>query len=256
MTARAVGSPEEAFGLIAGGETFDMLVIDYKMPDMNGLELARRIREQRGDAAPPMVLFTSVAPAERDFWVLVRETGFASLLTKPAKSAQLLNALSAAAGLGPQLLAEEGESASEPTLPDRLSILLVDDNAINLKVGRKVLKKIGYDADLASSGQEAIDRCGTADYDVVLMDIDMPGMDGVEASASIRRNAEGRRRPFIVALTANAMVPDRESYLAAGMDDYLSKPINEHSLVDSLRAAAQFRSGDAGQSLWRKGSAE
>ena len=137
-------------------------------------------------------------------------------------------------------------------LPKDLSILLVDDNKINLKVGGKILKKIGFSADTASSGQEAIDLCAKADYDIVLMDIEMPGMDGLAASASIRDAAFGGRRPFIVALTANAMVSDRESYLAAGMDDYLSKPVSEAALVDSLRAAVRFRRGEPDDAALRE----
>jgi signal transduction histidine kinase/DNA-binding response OmpR family regulator/HAMP domain-containing protein len=246
LNVRAVGSPRDALEQISAGEHFDLLVIDDKMPGMSGLELASRIRDPRDGTAPPIVLFSSVAPAERDFWTRAREAGVFSVLTKPAKSGQLLNALGRATGLDPGTLPEEGPAAPQPAPLDDLSILLVDDNKINLKVGQKVLKKIGYDADTASSGQEAIDRCAGAHYDVVLMDIEMPDMDGVEASASIRENAAAGPRPYIIALTANAMVSDRDSYLESGMDDYLSKPINVDSLVDSLRAAARFRRGEVG----------
>ncbi len=245
LVIEAVASPEEALDLIANGGAFDVLVLDYKMPGMNGLELGRRIRELLGQTSPPMVMFTSVTPAEKDFWSRVREAGFTSVLIKPARSAQLLNVLAKAVGT------EAGEPGSvipampDEAPPDQLSILLVDDNRLNLKVGSKLLKKLGYDIDTAANGQEAIDRCANSEYDVVLMDIEMPDMDGLAASAAIREAATGGHRPFIVALTANAMVSDRESYLAAGMDDYLSKPIDDAALVDSLRAAARFRRGAA-----------
>jgi signal transduction histidine kinase/DNA-binding response OmpR family regulator/HAMP domain-containing protein len=244
VTAEAVASPGEALDLISAGRDFDVVVIDCEMPEMNGLALGRRIVEFRGEASPPMIMLTSVGPAATDLWTQVREAGFASALTKPPRTAQLLNALATAVGAEVRTVGPRGEAAPERALPDELSILLVDDNRINLKVGSKILKKIGFAADTAGNGQEAIDRCAAADYDVVLMDIEMPGMDGLAASASIRDAAAGGRRPFIVALTANAMVSDRESYLAAGMDDYLSKPINEAALIDSLRAAERFRRGE------------
>jgi CheY-like chemotaxis protein len=211
------------------------------MPEMNGLALARRIRELRGKETPPMVMFTSVAPAEKDFWKLVRDAGFTSVLTKPARSVQLLNALGVAFGPAEPSSGEQALAPAEAVVPEQLSILLVDDNKINLKVAQKILKKIGYDAEIAESGQEAIDRCADTEYDVVLMDIEMPDMDGVAAATAIRERAIGDEGPFIVALTANAMSSDRESYLRAGMDDYLSKPIREDALVESLRAAGRFR---------------
>lgn len=241
MTIEAVATPEDALGLISAGKAFDVLVIDYKMPNMNGMELARRIRENLGEATPPMVMFTSVDPSDRDFWTRVREAGFASVLTKPARTAQLLNALAQAAGVPARQMGDEEPGIAVIGPPEMLSILLVDDNKINLKVGSKILKKLGYHAETATSGQEAVDRCAGSDFDIVLMDIEMPDMDGVTAAATIRDAAAGKPRPFIVALTANAMVSDRESYLAAGMDDYLSKPIDEGVLLDRLQAAALFR---------------
>ena len=240
LVAKAAASPQEALDLIAAGETFDTLVIDYKMPGMNGLDLARRIRAGQGDATPPMVMFTSVTPAEPDFWDRVHEAGFRSVLTKPARSQQLINALAAAFELETAVHADE-PLAPQTLAPPALSILLVDDNKINLKVGRKILKRLGYDADLAESGREAIDRCAVKRYDLVLMDIEMPEMDGVAAAAAIRESAAAGDRPFIVALTANAMASDRESYLRAGMDDYLSKPVREEGLSEILAAAARFR---------------
>lgn len=243
MTVEAVETPEAALDRVCEAHVFDILAIDYSMPGMNGLELARRIRERLGSQAPPMVMFTSVTPADKHLWNRMREAGFAAVLTKPVRSAQLLNALGMAAGMNaPQPAVAETVPVSD--LPPRgLSILLVDDNRINLKVGSKILKKLGYEADTAGGGQEAIGRCAGKAYDVVLMDIEMPEMDGVTAASAIRDAAAGGPRPFIVALTANAMVSDRESYLAAGMDDYMSKPINEAALIGRLQAAAQFRRG-------------
>ena len=249
MNARATASPAEALDWLSAGEQFHALVIDYKMPSMNGVELARRVRDIRGANAPPMVLFTSVTPADPDFWQDVRQARFATVLTKPAKSAQLLKALATA--LGPKSAAAPSWDDTTPShdpVPADLSILVVDDNRINLKVASKLLMKLGFASETAQSGQDAIDQCVSWAFDVVLMDIEMPEMDGLTAAAAIRDGADADRRPYIVALTANALVSAREKYLQAGMDDYISKPISEEALVASLRSAARFRE-QSGQDL-------
>jgi CheY-like chemotaxis protein len=119
-----------------------------------------------------------------------------------------------------------------------LRILLVDDNSTNRKIGSKVLERLGYKADLAAGGEAAISSFAEGRHDVILMDIEMPDMDGLEAARRIRSSGSSdSRQPFIVALTANAMAGDRERYLEAGMDDYLSKPLRVEELVASLRRA-------------------
>ena len=117
----------------------------------------------------------------------------------------------------------------------------MDDNAINRQVAKKILKRLGYVPEVVSSGAQAIEACSKTSFDAVLMDIEMPEMDGITAAARIREQAGDRPRPFIVALTANAMASERENYLRSGMDDYLSKPIDVDALSRSLRAAAEFR---------------
>jgi len=121
-----------------------------------------------------------------------------------------------------------------------LRILLVDDNITNRKIGSKVLERLGYKVDLAVDGETAISSFAEGQHDVILMDIEMPDMDGLEATRLIRASgARNSLQPFIVALTANAMAGDRERYLAAGMDDYLSKPLRVEELVASLKRAHQ-----------------
>jgi len=120
-----------------------------------------------------------------------------------------------------------------------LAILLVDDNAINRKVGTKILQSLGYEPDIANSGAEAIERCANKRYDVVLMDIEMPEMDGVTATARLRETMPENEMPRVVALTANAMSGERTRYIEAGMDDYLSKPIDVGALAGSLRRAGE-----------------
>jgi CheY-like chemotaxis protein len=189
-----------------------------------------------------MILFTSLTPAEPGFWVEIREAGFASVMAKPAKSPQLLQALASALGGEEQNTARVAVPPDGPEAPtEALSILLVDDNRINRKVGQKMLAKNGYGSDLASGGAEAVGLATGGSFDVILMDIEMPEMDGVEAASQIRRAFEGRPRPYIVALTANAQSSARDTYLEAGMDDYLSKPVDEGALIATLMRGAAFR---------------
>lgn len=247
MVPQITGSPSEAAAWIEQGRGFDVVIIDYKMPEMNGLELARRIHDARGEAAPPVILFTSLTPAEPGFWAEIREAGFASVIAKPAKSTQLLNALASAVGLE-DAPPPEADAQARPEAPgEALSVLLVDDNRINRKVGQKMLAKNGYDPDIAAGGAEAVSMASKDAYDVILMDIEMPEMDGVSAASEIRKSFQGRPRPFIVALTANAQVSARESYLKAGMDDYLSKPVDEAGLIACLKRGAAFRRAQRGQ---------
>jgi CheY-like chemotaxis protein len=242
MMAQLTGSPSEAAEWIEEGRTFDVVIIDYRMPQMNGLELAQRIRRTGNEAAvPPMILFTSLTPTEASAWTEIRATGFAGVVAKPGRSAQLLNALYAAVTSEEAGHAEQTTDHLRDAVDSELSILLVDDNRINRKVGQKMLAKHGYEPDIASGGAEAISMVSCGAYDVILMDIEMPEIDGVTAARKIRRTFEGRPRPFIVALTANAQVSAREGYLASGMDDYLSKPVDETALIDCLKRGAEFR---------------
>lgn len=239
MLPEVLSAPNEALERLRGEPTPDVVIIDYKMPEMSGLELAQRVNTTLGEAAPPMILFTSLTPAEPDFWAEIRNVGFASVIAKPAKSAQLLQALASAIGGQERCVAPETEVPE--VRAEALSILLVDDNRINRKVGQKMLAKNGYNSDLASGGAEAIGLATGGSYDVILMDIEMPEMDGVEAAAKIRHAFEGRHRPYVVALTANAQASARDAYLNSGMDDYLSKPVDEAAMVASLKRGAAFR---------------
>lgn len=249
MEATEMAAPGQALERLRAGAAFDVLVVDYKMPGMSGFAFARAAREALGPGLPPMVLFTSVAGWERSFVEEALGIGFRAVLTKPVRSGQLLSTLAGLFAPAPEA-AEAGpahlpEPASDAARHAPLSVLLVDDNRVNLKVGTKILKRLGYEPDLARSGREAIDRSAATEYDVVLMDIEMPGMDGVSAAAEIRAAARGGRRPFIVALTANAMVSDRDRYLSAGLDDYISKPIQLEALIGVLQGGAEFRRGAA-----------
>lgn len=243
LLPRAVGAPDEALDLIASGERFDLIIVDFKMPVMNGFEFTAAARDRLGPDAPPMILFSSISPMEESFRDGAANMDYSSVLSKPAKSGQLLSALVKA--LAPDVAQSESHTQAD-TNPDLESakdvrVLLVDDNAINRKVGRKILKRLGYDPIVVSSGREAIEGCQSEEFDIVLMDIEMPDMDGIAATRQIREVLSGKRVPFIVALTANAMSSERENYLKSGMDDYLSKPIDVDALSNSIKAARIHR---------------
>ena len=218
-----------------------------------GVELAAKIRELEKCKSTPLIMLT--LRGRREF----SDKGFAGFVTKPVKSAQLLDTLSNALGIAPSNgVTTQVSSVRELAKHWPLRILLTEDNVVNQKVALKVLERMGYRADVASNGYEAVQAMLHQTYDVVLMDIQMPGMDGIEATTKIREQL-AENRPWIIALTANALQGDRERYLGVGMDDYLSKPIRIDELEKALRTAAtkasSTRQGDGENSL-RGGSAE
>jgi CheY-like chemotaxis protein len=232
MSARDTESPAEAMRWLDGGETFDLAVLDMHMPEMDGVALARRIRERH--AALPLVLFSSLGRRE----VGADEVLFDAYLAKPIRQSQLFDTLIGllARDAAPKVEAAPGKSQLDPGQAARhpLRILLAEDNVVNQKLALRLLQQMGYRADLASNGIEAIESVQRQTYDVVLMDVQMPEMDGLEASRKINARWRAQERPRIVAMTANAMQGDREMCLAAGMDDYLTKPIRVERLVEAL----------------------
>ncbi|HEV8261303.1 MAG TPA: response regulator, partial [Burkholderiales bacterium] len=231
MVPRASESPAEALRWVEGGERFDLAILDMHMPEMDGLQLAQRIHASRPNL--PLVLFSSLGR---------RETGdteglFSAYLAKPVHQSQLFDTL---VGLLAHALAPKEIKAAKPkTDPEMavrhpLRILLAEDNVVNQKLALRILTQMGYRADLASNGVEAVESLVRQTYDVVLMDVQMPEMDGLEASRRINAQWPATRRPRIVAMTANAMHGDREMCLAAGMDDYITKPIRVDQLVEAL----------------------
>jgi len=228
MTMRATRDPAEALAWLQDGARFDVAILDYHMPEMDGVELARRIREVR-QHEPPLILLTSSSWAARESAHL-----FAALLTKPVKFSVLYTTLlQVLRGRRP---ARREEVATPPLPAGRgpLRILLTEDNIVNQKVALRMLEKLGYRADLAANGQEALEAVERQPYDVVLMDVQMPVMDGLEASQRLHARWEPGKRPRIVAMTAHAMEEDRERCLAAGMDDYIAKPITLPALAEAL----------------------
>jgi PAS domain S-box-containing protein len=234
MPARATGSPVEALAWIGAGERFDVGILDMHMPEMDGVALARALRGHPSGASLPLVLFTSLGRRE----ARAEEEGFAAHLHKPIKPSQLFDTLISVLADTAIHVSPRGASRSEldgdMARRQPLRILLAEDNAVNQKVALRLLAQMGYRADVAANGLEAIDAIERQTYDVVLMDVQMPELDGFEASREINRRWPGERRPRIVAMTANAMQGDRERCAAAGMDDYVSKPIRVEELVGAL----------------------
>lgn len=236
---------------------FDVAILDMHMPEMDGQMLAREIRRLRPDAPLPLILLSSLGQREH----AGGDGLFTAYLTKPAKPAKILEAL---AGIFrgqttmPQAAARVAATDAPVTRAEH--ILLAEDNTVNQKVALMMLSRLGYRADVAANGYEVIDAFGRQSYDIILMDVQIPELDGLEATRRIvARMPDPAVRPWIVALTANAMQGDREQCLAAGMDDYISKPIRRDKLEAALarararRACRRFRKqADVGPAIRRR----
>jgi len=229
---RATQSPKEALKWVAEGQRFDVAILDMHMPEMDGLALARSIRD--AGSTVPLILFSSLGVRDPQ----VEQGLFAAYLAKPLRQSHLFDTLVTL--FAPEQAAAPVKKAEKPKVdPDMakrhpLRILLAEDNLVNQKLALRLLEQMGYRADLASNGVEAVQSVARQTYDVVLMDVQMPEMDGLEASRRITSEYPQDARPRIVAMTANAMQGDREMCLEAGMDDYIAKPIRVDRLVDAL----------------------
>jgi signal transduction histidine kinase/CheY-like chemotaxis protein len=231
------GALEALRGAAARGVAFDLAILDLMMPAMDGFELARAIKSDPALAGARLILLTSFGQRGDD--AAARDIGVAAYLTKPVRQSQLYDCLSTVVGhapAGPDAPRElpAGRPAGEARRMSNKLILLAEDNIVNQKVAARQLQKLGYRADLVANGLEALEALGRIAYDLVLMDCQMPEMDGYEATAEIRRREGDARRTPIVAMTANALEGDREKCLAAGMDDYVSKPVKPEELAAVL----------------------
>lgn len=236
MAAVEAESGAEAVHVLKMGAQFDLALIDYHMPEMDGVQTARLIREIRKEDDLALIFLPSISRS--DDQIREAQSLFQGVLSKPIHHSQLQVVIgdvlnrkcgqtSAAAGPGRRIDSQLGEQYA-------LRILLAEDHLVNQKVALRVLRQMGYRADVANNGLEALETLRREPYDVVLMDVQMPEMDGLEASGHIREEWADRPRPIIVAMTANAMEGDRDRCLKAGMDLYLSKPIRINELEDSL----------------------
>ncbi|WP_165246449.1 response regulator [Paludisphaera soli] len=221
----------------ARGESFAAALVDERMPTMGGLELAHAMREGPGLDAVPLILMTPAGAAEDpDRLVDLRVAG---RLTKPVCRAGLRVALDEALGADPPSKAAPAALAARATSEVGLRILLADDNPVNQLVATRMLQQMGHEVSVVGDGRKAVEAMAGRAFDAALLDVQMPEMDGFEAVAAVRaREAGTPRRTPLVAVTAHAMEGDRERCLAAGFDDYVSKPIRKAELARALRAIA------------------
>lgn len=249
MDARAAKSGREALAWLHSGEKYDLAIIDMQMPQMNGMTLANEIQNIPHCLNLPLIMLTSVGKVK----VVDVGQNFARFLNKPVRQSQLYDTLVRV--LNKQSIKDKPLPKIASKLNNRLSdnfplrILLAEDNLVNQKVAIRILERMGYRADIVANGLEVLEVLQEQNYDVILMDLQMPEMDGLEATRRIIQDwaniSEGnltdvsvndnKTRPRIIAMTANAMHGDRETCLAAGMDDYISKPISIEELVAALK---------------------
>jgi CheY-like chemotaxis protein len=240
MQATAVESGKAALALLQNEQHFDFAILDMMMPEMDGATLAKEIRKSIPYQEMPLIMLSSMGFQNSN----QTQTEFAAFLHKPLKPSQLFDVLIAIQEDRPvpqKQTVHEGHFEDTLAETHPLRILLAEDNVVNQKVAQGILGKMGYYADLASNGKEAVEALERQPYDVVLMDVQMPEMDGVEATEFIRTNFSAETQPWIIAMTANALEGHREEYLAAGMDDYVSKPVNIKELVKTLKRAKPLK---------------
>jgi PAS domain S-box-containing protein len=242
MVPIAVASGQEALALIQRSEAFDLALLDMQMPHMDGLELIGEIRRYRHASELPVVLLTSLGPIRRN----PLHAHVAASLTKPVKAAQLYDTLLTIFAQdtrhpphGEPAARCGGESRFDAGMAQRLPlrILVVEDNPINQAVLTQMLERLGYASHITEDGLAALDAVSRDEYDMIFMDVQMPKMDGLEATRQIRARRESDRQPWIVAITANTVQGELDACLAAGMDHYISKPIDAARLIAALELA-------------------
>ena len=236
LTVDSALNRQEALRRLADARLYDAIILDLQLPDTDGMALAAEIRRSVSGPFPPLLLLSSARLRSDD--TRPAEAGVSGYIHKPIRPAQLLEALCRAMSI--QLQREKKAPVApvlDPDLARRLPmrLLLADDNPINQKVGLSVLHKLGYRADIANNGLEVLKALEQKVYDLLFLDVQMPEMDGLEAARKICERWSPERRPAIIAMTGNALMGDREKCLAAGMDDYISKPVR----ISELQAALE-----------------
>jgi len=232
---RAVGAADEneAVAIVDREEPFDIIAVDAQLPGIDALALKARLAAIKPVTAALMMSFRTEA-ARRAL------QDQQNVIAKPVHPAQLLSCLRRALG-GDAVETARAERNRVPKLRDQypLQILLAEDNGVNRMLIQRMLTKMGYQADTAINGEEAVAACREKSYDVVLMDVQMPVMDGIEAARQIRKNASPSAGPAIIAVSANAMAEDRSSCFEAGMGHFISKPVKMEALIEALTEVAR-----------------
>ena len=232
MEAELVESGSAAIAALeAATQPFDIVLMDLMMPEMDGLETVAIIRENEAFAQVPVLLLSSADRA--GYSAQSRSLGIARSLLKPIKQSDLLEAIGAALEATPSV--ETHALGDEPVAAEGRRVLLAEDGAINQQVAVRLLEERGHSVVVVNNGRAAVEQVAAQPFDVVLMDVQMPEMDGLEATAAIRRaEAQTSGHVPIVAMTAHAMKGDRDRFLAAGMDGYVAKPVRPHELYAAV----------------------
>ncbi|MEO1521797.1 MAG: response regulator, partial [Cyanobacteria bacterium J06633_2] len=243
LTPHVTTSGAEALELLAKHSSIDIAILDMQMPGMNGMMLAEAIHQLSHYCHLPLVMLTSIGRNSLDEQSI--EEQFAAYLNKPVKQSQLFNALNGIIHEKPTKIqySESQKNEIDHQLAEKLplKILVAEDNGVNQKLAMHLLGRMGYRADIVANGLEVLDAVGRQSYDVILMDVQMPEMDGLTATQQICRRYSETERPRIIAMTANAMQGDRDTCLQAGMDDYVSKPIRFNTLTQALTRCASLQ---------------
>jgi CheY-like chemotaxis protein len=247
VLAKSGSEALEKLEAASGGESeIQVILLDYMMPKMDGPEVARRVRDRYAEKAPKILLLSSAGCALRP--EELAEVGIERVLTKPVKPFDLLDAIGRLFGAAPLDVAKtEDENGARHRDAPPMKLLLAEDGRVNQVVATRLLESLGHEVVLATDGREALGTLEKGEFDAVLMDVQMPEMDGYEAAERIREKEKetGRHVP-IIAMTANAMAGDRERCLASGMDDYVAKPVRSGELRRVLGEVAATRGPDDG----------
>lgn len=234
IDSKTVNRPAEAETMLKEkDERFDFAIIDMQMPQMDGHELSSRIRQKYSNEELPIIILSSSNRARQDG---KSPTDYTAYLTKPVLQSRLFNVINEVLDQEniEEIEAAEPLESDPPQYRTDLKILIAEDNIINQKVALKYLQRLGLQADIATNGREVLDALSRENYNLIFMDIQMPEMDGFETTKVINESYASRK-PVIVAMTANAMKGDRDKCLAAGMDDYMTKPIRLKVLKEMMR---------------------
>jgi signal transduction histidine kinase len=250
LTIDTAASSEEALRLLQSETHFDAAILDLQLPDLDGFSLAERLRQLPNRCDLPLLLLTNTRLRGDD--IRPARAGISIYVHKPVRPIQFLEALCRALSVHVQQEKKPPAAlALDASLAQRLPLrlLLADDNPINQKVGLSVLGKLGYRADLANNGLEVLHALEQKVYDVLFLDVQMPEMDGLEAARQICLRWTPEKRPRIIAMTGNALMGDRERCLAAGMDDYIAKPVRVAELQAAIEHWGPLRSGKSDPGL-------
>lgn len=227
MSVYAENDPGEILKNIDRLNEFDFGIMDMQMPETDGIEIAEAIRNKWSKTELPLVLLSSIHEVENK----KHKNLFNLYLKKPVKQSQLIINLERLFQKNTDLNVPITSSNRMAELDDNLKILLVEDNLINQKVGTKILERLGVKPDIAINGKEAVEMCMRTPYDLVFMDMEMPVMDGIQATRKLRSMSQSLpKNPRIIAMTANALQEDKERCLQAGMDDFIAKPITVYTV--------------------------